>query len=287
MAWITFNRIYIGLIIMAVVSAMVVPKPFFDKGRAQIQRIFTPVTYPLHSLAAIATRRMQPPLTDIEQPAASQRTYSEIAQENRELRLEVAALAAQLRKLQEINAERERIGPIRELCLPLRVTGSDSGYRKALTVQGSIEGMRAGMAVLYPGGLVGRLDRVGWSGGAQVQLITDRGFRITARFGRFGTAADGTTRYERIGEVATLFEGDGRNGMVCRILSMKQVRDLGLRVGDWAVVADNDYPRDLQGYRLGIISAIQPSRAGLEVAEIYLRPQEDLLTLREVMVLVK
>ena len=40
------------------------------------------------------------------------------------------------------------------------------------------------MAVVFPRGLVGVIDRVG-PAGAQVQLITDRSFRATAQFFRF------------------------------------------------------------------------------------------------------
>lgn len=282
MAWITFNKIYAGLIIVAVVSAMIVPKPFSDKARAQIQRVFMPITYPIHSAASVVSRRINPQTLDVERSGGGPRTYQEIADENRDLRIEVAHLTAQLRTLQQINAERELVGPIREFCRPMQVIADDAMMRRALTLQGQVQGMRPGMAVLYAGGMVGKLDRVGWSGGAQTQLITDRGFRITARFGRFDAG-----KFEEVGTFATLFEGDGKHGMICRILSKKQVRDAGLKDGDWAVVADADYPPVLQGYRLGLVSAIKSSPAGLEVAEITIRPQEDLLTLREVMVLVK
>lgn len=284
MAWITFNRVYAGLLIVAVVSAMIVPKPFSDKARAQIQRIFMPITYPIHTVASVVSRRISPQPVEVERSGGGPRTYQEIADENRDLRVEVANLTAQLRALQEVNAERELVGPLREFCRPLRVTGNDTGMRRALLVQGPVQGMRAGMAALYPGGMVGKLDRVGWSGGAQVQLITDRGFRITASFGRF---PENSRHFQELGSLRTLFEGDGRNGLVCGILSMKQVRDAGLKEGDWAVVADSDYPTALQGYRLGLVKAIETSREGLEVARITVRPQEDLLTLREVMVLVK
>jgi cell shape-determining protein MreC len=286
MAWITFNRIYAGLIIVAVVSAMILPKPFSDRARAQIQRAFMPITYPIHTVASIAARRISPQLPDVEQARGGPRTYQEIADENRDLRMEVAHLTAQLQKLQEINADRAAIGPIREHCRPLQVDGMDPGLRRALTLRGPISGMRAGMAVLHSSGMVGRLDRVGWSGGAQVQLVTDQGFRITARFGRFGST-DARGRFVDVGSFTTLVEGDGKHGMVCRILAMKQVTDAGLKVGDWAVVADNDYPPILQGYKLGQVAAIGASRATPAVAEITIRPPENLLTLREVMVLVQ
>ena len=42
-----------------------------------------------------------------------------------------------------------------------------------------------GMSVLYSGGVVGRIDRVGVSGGAQVRLITDPGFSVQGSFVRF------------------------------------------------------------------------------------------------------
>lgn len=286
MAWITFNRIYAGLIIVAVVSAMIAPKPFSDKARAQIQRVFMPVTYPIHTVASVLARRISPQPVEVERAGGGPRTYQEIDDENRDLRMEVAHLTAQMRTLQEINADRAAIGPIRDHCRPLQVDGMDPGMRRALTLRGSVQGMKAGMAVLYRSGMVGKLDRVGWSGGAQVQLVTDQGFRMTVRFGRFDSA-EAPGRFVDVGAFTTLLEGDGKHGMVCRILPMKQVKDAGLKEKDWVVVADSDYPPILQGYKVGQVTAIGPSRATPSVAEITVRPQEDLLTLREVMVLVQ
>src|ERR1035437_4700129 len=132
MAWITFNKIYAGLLIVAVVSAMIVPKPFSDKARAQIQRVFMPITYPIHTVASVVARRISPRPIEVERAGGGPRTYQEIADENRDLRMEVAHLTEQLRKLQEINADRAAIGPIREHCRPLQVDGEDAGMRKAL-----------------------------------------------------------------------------------------------------------------------------------------------------------
>ena len=286
MAWITFNRIYAGLIIVAVISAMILPKPFSDKARAQIQRAFMPITYPIHTVASAVARQISPQQAQVERPGGGPRSYQEIDQENRDLRIEVAHLTAQLRTLQELNADRAAIGPIRDHCRPLQVDGMDPGMGRALTLRGSVSGMQAGMAVLHSSGMVGKLDRVGWSGGAQVQLVIDRGFRITVRFGRFA-GAETPGRFTEVGSFTTLAEGDGKHGMVCRILAMKKVTDAGLNAGDWAVVADSDYPPILQGYKIGQVTSIEPSRSTPAVAEITIRPQENLLTLREVMVLVQ
>lgn len=40
----------------------------------------------------------------------------------------------------------------------MSVAGKDTGWRKALSLQGEVEGIKPGMAVLYPGGLVGKID---------------------------------------------------------------------------------------------------------------------------------
>jgi len=51
------------------------------------------------------------------------------------------------------------------------VIGADSGTRDSLAISGtSLDGLKEGMYVLYPGGLVGQVNRAG-VGGAQVRLV--------------------------------------------------------------------------------------------------------------------
>jgi cell shape-determining protein MreC len=284
MRQLTFNKVYIGLLTIALISALVVPKPISSSATAGLARFFAPVSWSVRLVIGPVYRRLHPEPLDIESPTGVPRTYQQIAQENRELRVALANMTEENRRLQEINGQREALGPLKQYARMMRVVGTDTSQRRSLSLQGNIEGLRAGMAVLYIGGLVGKLDRIGWAGGAQVQLVTDRGFRIGARFGRI---IAGEARYQPIGEFACVVSGNGRSGMVARNVQMKALSEAGLVVGDWAVVADADFPAGLQGYRIGQVTAIRPSRSSPLFAEIDLKTQENLELLPEVMVLVR
>ena len=286
MRWLTFNKVYLALLVIAAISALVVPKPISRQAQGQLETVLGLVNRPVRFAANAVHTRLNPQRPDLERPANAARTYLEIAEENRELRIELANLMQQLKRLQAINDDREAIGSLRPYCRPLRVDGADSALRRSLVVKGDLKGLRAGMAVLYPGGLAGRLDRVGWGGAAQVQLVTDKSSRMTARFGRW-TAARNATAFQEIGGFTTLLEGDGKASMVARTVEMKQVRENGLKVGDWAILADSDYPAALQGYRIGQVVKISPSRSTPLYAEVTVEPQVNLLMLAEVMVLVR
>lgn len=285
MRFVTFNKIYAALLLVAIASVLANPKSLTDKARAQLQRLFTPVSLPARYVSLKVYERLSPPRADGERPSNAQRSYQQIADENRDLRVEVARLTEQLRRLERLNADRESLGALREVSRPMSVAGKDTGWRKALSLQGEVEGIKPGMAVLYPGGLVGKIDRVGWSMGAQAQLITDSTFRLLARFGRL-EQHDGQTGFRLLTEMPTLLEGNGRDGMVARQMAEKDAQAAGLKPGDFAVVADDDYPDILQGFRVGMISAIVPSRSP-QYVEIRIAPAADLLSLSEVMVLLK
>lgn len=285
MRHLTFTKLYIALLLVALASALANPKPFASKGRAQLQRLFAPVSYPARQASIAIANRFFPQRSDVESPSSAQRTYQQIAEENRDLRVEIAHITEQLRQLERLNADRELLGALRARSRPMKVVGADIGWRKALSLQGPVEGIKPGMAVLYPGGLAGRIDRVGWNMGAQAQLVIDRTYRITVRFGRV-ERKDGRDSYRMVSEALTLLEGNGVDALVSRTMSEKDANAAGLAPGDFAVLADNDYPSSLQGYRIGQVTSIKPSRAAQHV-EVTVTPPVDLMKLSEVMVLVK
>jgi cell shape-determining protein MreC len=272
----TFNKMYAALLIIAVISVLVVPKTVSDGAKRRFQRAFEPVSRPVRVALGPVYSRLHPPPLETQGP----RTYAELAADNEQLRLQNANLMAQVQKLQQLNAVREAVGNLRDVTRPMKVIGADpSTIRKSIVLQGSTQDLHLGQAVLHNGGLAGRLDRIGVSGGAQAQLLSDPGFRITAKFGRF---IDGQVPFQPVGDFSCLLEGDGRQGMSARNVTMKQAHDVGLAVGDWVVIADDDYPMILQGYRIGQITTIGPARAPL-FAQITVQPLANLLTLPEVM----
>jgi cell shape-determining protein MreC len=274
----TFNKMYASLLIIAVISVLVVPKTVSDGAKRRFQRVFEPVSRPVRMALGPVYSRFHPPPVETQGP----RTYAELAEENQQLRLQNASMVAQLQKLQQLNAVREAVGVPADVTRPMKVIGTDpSTIRKSIVLQGSTQDLHLGQAVLHNGGLAGRLDRIGVSGGAQAQLLSDPAFRITAKFGRF-TKVDGQMRFEQIGDFTCLLEGDGRQGMTGRNVTLQQAKEVGLAKDDWVVIADSEYPTILQGYRIGQITAIGPARAPL-FAQITVQPMANLLTLPEVM----
>ena len=198
--------------------------------------------------------------------------------------MRLASLQAQLKDLQELNADRQLLGEVLPLCTPAPVVGGDAGSRDSLSIQ-STAGLQNGMFALYSGGVVGRLDRVGLSGSAQVRLITDPGFAVTGSFGRVERDASGQPTFRQIPTPPPLVQGAGRGAMVIKRLDFDSIKDV--KVGDWLVVQDRDWPANLQGYRLGRISSIDRSASSPLFAEITVKPARNLLQLREVMVMNK
>ena len=84
------------------------------------------------------------------------------------------------------------------------------------------------MPVLYLGELVGRIER-GGPAGAQVQLVTDLGFRVTGRFGRAVRKSDSEFEFQPTATEIPLVEGIGRGMMIVDAL------------GPW-VAARGSYP---------------------------------------------
>ena len=291
-----FNHVFAGLMGIALLSAFVVPKPLSDRARAQVQVLFGVVSSPIRSAAdRVATRFRPAERIDLASPAGTSRTYHEIAEENRQLRTALSAIVTQFQQLKNVDEERASLGTLRQSCRAMKVGGGDSGLRRSLSVQGNLADLRPGMAAIYAGALVGRLDRVAWAGGALVQLVTDRAFRASVHFGRQQRGTSGQREFAPVGStdgtkvkpLSGLIEGNGQDGMAVRNIAMKDVAESGLAVGDWAVLYDTDYPLLLQGYQVGEVTQISPSRTILLFAEIQIRPVRDLRTLREVMILVK
>jgi len=278
MSHLRFNHVFVFLMFLSAASAFVFPMRMTNAVRAQVQNVFAPVSKPVGAVASWARGKVvRPENTDPRDALA-------VFRENENLKTAVANLVAQVRYLQEINADRQLLGEVLPLCTPAPVVGGDAGQRDSLSIQ-STDNIQPGMYALYSGGVVGRVDRAGVSGGAQVRLITDAGFAVTGRFGRFVTTADGKTVFQTIDTPPPLVQGVGRGSMIIRRLDMDSVREV--EAGDWVIVQDRDWPANLQGYRIGRVTAIGPSTGSPLFAEIEVKPATNLMLLREVMVLNK
>lgn len=275
MSQIRFNHVFLALLALSVLSAFFIPEKT-SQYRAHAQGLFAPVARPVHLLAGWVHDRVAPPERDPGVPPGSpSRPLAEIQSENLELRNLVTNLQAQIEDLAERARAREMIGRAKDYCEPFRVMGADSGHREALALVGAPpEGLREGMKAVYPFGVVGQVERVS-SGALHVQLITDRNFRAIGRFVRDGVPIE---------TPEPLVEGQGDG--VMKVLLPHEKGGEQIKAGDRIVLDDRDWPQFLQGFGLGQVVEVRKSNKAL-FDDIYIRPDRNLLQLREVQVQVK
>jgi cell shape-determining protein MreC len=278
MSHLKFNHVFVALMLLSAACAFVIPLRVTNPLRAQFQSLFAPVSRPVGALASwVHGKAVRPDAID-------PRDANAVAQENQRLKTSLANLQSQIKTLQDITAERQLLGDVLPLCTPAPVVGADAGNRESLSIQ-SGAGFKEGMYALYWGGIVGRIDRAGLSGGAQVRLVTDPGFSVQGSFGRFITDSRGQPVFQSIKAPAPLVQGAGKGGMIIRRLPLEEVSEV--QKGDWVVVQDSDWPITLQGYKLGVVESKEPAPGAPLFAEIHLKPMANLLQLREVMVMNK
>jgi hypothetical protein len=288
-----FNHVFYSLLVLCVLSAFVLPARYTE-SKPRISALFTPVAAPSRSVVAWVTGNSKP------QSIPDPRPADEITKENNELRFANATLSYQVAELQRVMGDRLSVGDLRDQCTPVGVLGPDLGTRDSLALRsGNYGGLQDGMFVLHDRDVVGTL--VSGKAGAQVRLVTDRQSKVQARFGSFRPVrVDGpTTRKTAAGAPATdselrfvlykldpkLVVGQGDGKMLCRNLAFGDVQKEGLKVGDWAVVDDPELPQELHNRRIGVVTAIRAAEHMM--TDIEIRPEGNLLSLREVMVLTK
>jgi cell shape-determining protein MreC len=282
------NHLFFGLMALAGVSAFLIPAKYTDRVVPQLQLLFFPFSAPVRGVAAWAHGREE------QLPPDDRASYA-IRLENDRLRQQNVKLRYDLVEQLKITNELKNLGDLGPLCTPVKVVGSDPGQRESLALAGSsLEGLKDDMCVVYPGGIVGRLQRTGLAGG-QVQLVTNPGFRVTAYFsavrrkpdGKNPAAKDATGDLVRLNNERVLVEGAGRGQMVVRHQKMSDVQGWGLQKGDWVVLDDTEWPPRLRGLKIGRVASITTHRESPLFAEIKIAPDADLLKLQEVMVLTK
>jgi len=275
-----FEHIFATLLALCVVTAFVLPSKYANRAHPQVAVLFAPVSMPAGAIARKAHDALSPdPTTDVRQD-------QDIRRENEMLRETLARMTEQLKDLQARNDERSKIGPLREFCTPFAVIGGDPGPRESLQLRASsLQGLSDGMAALYTFGLVGRVQRAGIAG-AQVQLITDSGFRVRVSAKRIQPANGEMAAVPRQ-RFLRIAEGIGHNRMIIPRVTMEEVAAAGLRPGDVLVLDDPDWPPILKGTQIGQIKSIEKSKTHPGFADIHAEPPQVLLRLREVLVLTK
>ncbi|MGA2499626.1 MAG: rod shape-determining protein MreC [Tepidisphaeraceae bacterium] len=283
MARIRFNHVFIPLMLAAGVASFVLPPGAGQGVRGRIDGVFTPVAYPVRRVAhAFSARWNKPEVIGLDVSHMPQDAITEIQL----LKNQVASLTTQLDVLRELSAGRELMGDAQKYAVPLRVVGGDAAGREWLTLRtGGSDGLLPGQAVVRRDSLVGKVASVG-SSGTSVRLITDRGFRISAQFGRFRQSADGRgIEFAALKSPPPLVEGRGSGRLTVSNLTLAAVYDAGLTAGDYVVLKDpDDWPVVVNGFIIGQVESIEKQPKATLFAEIQVKPRLNLMQLNEVMV---
>jgi hypothetical protein len=275
-----FNHVFLALMLISGLCAFVLPPTTSNFMRGRIDGLFAPVAYPLRRVARGVSVQLQARAdnTPVDASGASPVVRAEIEH----LRAAVVSLTMQLEQLQRIHADRQLLGDAQKYCTPFPVIGGD---RESLTVVASSGGgLAAGMAAVHRDSIVGKIASAGNSG-AQLRLITDRGFKVAGLIGRFNTAADGKVGFVKVPTPPLLVEGRGNGVMVITNLTVQQVKDAHLSEEDVVYLNDpDDWPMPINGYLIGRITQIIEMPKAPLYAEITVTPKMNLKQLREVMV---
>jgi hypothetical protein len=278
MSYVKFNQVFGALMVLALLSGFVIPPRYTTKALPQLQAIFAPVSVPARGAGMWVQERVSPHVSK------DKRKVEDIKAENQRLRDHLTELEAQLEVERQRNAQWARLGSLKERCVVVDVAGADAGPRDSLALEGStLQSVRDLDVALFPGGVAGQIQGRAGIGGAQLRLVTDRGFKVRGRFVRINSDLQTQTLTSTV-----LFEGIGNGVMVVRPpLSSAAVKEAGLKPGDVAVVDERDWPTELTGKQLGTITKLEPKRDAPGFDEIRIEPPTNLEMLREVMVLVK
>jgi cell shape-determining protein MreC len=292
-----FSPIFAALMVMAFLVAFILPARFSALKADDLQGIFKPVSSPVRGMAGFVYRRFHHNAVVDDRSPEAPRPQATVYDENHQLLSAYASLKVKFDQLSQLNADRQAVGDIRSLCKPATVTGTDAaGFRESLnlSVAASAAAIKDRPVIRgnpsqspLPCDLIGKIVRSG-PAGAQARLVTDPGFRLTAKIARYEPQPDGSLKLTYIGDLHPLVQGMGHNEMAIQSnLSMQQVSDAGIKINDLVLLDDRDWPANIQGFEVGRITSINRQINSPLLADIRIEPQTNLMRLTEVMVMVK
>src|SRR5262245_14612482 len=286
MSYLRFNHVFFSLMLLALLSAFVFSPKATDRVKGRVSNVFAPVAWPTNHLVAWGKQKIFGRYLRDDGSPHHARNTAELIDENRELRIALGNLKGQLERSVEDKAQRDAVGTAKQFCTPFSVIGSDSGARDTIMLSGSsFDGLREGMKVLYSGGVVGHLVRVG-VGEARVMLVTDKQFNVTACFARVVRSADNKVDFVILSPEPRILYGAGNGEMIMPDVPVKIIEEIGVRENDWLVLNDHSWEKVLAGYRIGYITKIKPSKSP-SFRDIVICPDQPLTALHEVMVMNK
>ncbi len=275
---------------LALGTALFVPIAFGDWVRGSLQFVLWPARLLHDATSRLDSTPSNAGSITIDPSTPAGERVRLLTDENARLSQQVALLTSQLQAVTVRLSEQDRLAVQGEQGLSMaRVVGSDSGGRDVVSIVGSavtdrnsIGGYEVNQAAIYSGGVAGKISSVGVAGQAQLRLITDRDAKLTGIFGRFENAS-----FKRLPLEPIVVEGMGQNEMRVSLLKSPDVATSGLKLGDWVVLhEDPQWPAALHGRKVGVVSYIGQRQDATGFAEVRVRPQMNLLQLREVTVVV-
>ena len=284
---IRLNHVFFAVMLCSVLTAFVLPPGCTTPVQSGLGGLFSPVSRPSRALAGMIDSRLHHVAATDDGSPGQPRPEATVYQENHELRAALASLEVKFDDLSRLNADRQAVGDIRSLCEPATVTGTDSsGLREGLLITPS-----SSFKERFP--VVHGTDVVGWIvsahlTSAQVRLITDPGFSLTAKIGRLVTDPQGHPAMEFIPDLHPLVHGIGHGQMaVSSTVSMELAKSKNISANDLVVLDDNEWPHNLQGFSVGRIASIRPQQNAPLFADIRIEPAEALMRLSDVMVMIR
>lgn len=246
----------VGGALVLVTTAFLTAQPRAE--RTAPERWFADALAPARGLVAAGARRLGEGMENLRRLGEIRRSYEELLQENRQLRLELSMLAGLDAENRELRRQLGLPAPARHRLLAADVIQRDPSRWHAQVVinRGRADGVDRAMAVVAPGGAVGQVESV-TERTAVVALLTD-----------VRSAAGGLV--VRTGDLV-LVEGAGR-GELLHVRALTP--DATFEPGDQVVASGlgGVYPR---GIALGTIREVREGPAGLG-REGWLSPGADM-----------
>lgn len=238
----------------------------YDSGRGVVKRLVLEIAAPVQGLFNAA-------IEGVENAWTRYIHLVGLEEDNRHLKNKIAGLQAELVRYQEGYLEAQRLQKLLSLrddyqhsFIAARVIGKEqAALSKTLWInKGSVHGLKPGMPVLVPPGLVGKLTDVSWHT-SKVLLLIDENSHVDVLIQR--TRVQGIVR------------GSGARGCVVRYIS--KIQDV--KEGDIVVTSgmSNLFPK---GLLVGKVTHVDRMDVGLFL-QIRVAPFADFAALEEVMVL--
>lgn len=289
-----FPEVFGLVLFVALLSSFALPRSLSGRIENTFQFVFAPVAGPIQWVTAGKTGqtpRDVPILPDVSDEVVRLR------QEKVALLAYIETLRGQIQTLSQRQNEADVVGEkLADLSISLKVIGVDAAAgREVLRLSGSTSAsIEKDQPVIVNGGLVGRILEVGVGRQTSVRLITDRGFKLIGEFGHYApNDAGGIEFLQRdIGKtpITTVIEGAGGGMMRADGLKLTDVKQSGLQVGDVVVLGDlttEQWPIEVHGYRVGTVTKVGEKIDAPGVAEVWVKPDINLLALKDVLVVRK